>query len=153
MTYLRTIVGLFNEASAAQVAVEHLLEAGFAPSAIKVATQETLRAQHLPTTETFAEGIVRFFTEVFTDHPYDPKVYVAALRPSSAVVAVSVASDTGATRARTVLDTYGAVDVYKQAAAGTSPTADRAPGDIDLTGGLSRVRDADELDTNGLTTH
>ena len=152
MTYLRTIVGLFNEASAAQVAVEHLLAAGFAPTAIKVATQETLRAQHLPTTETFAEGIVRFFTEVFTDHPYDPQVYVAALRPSSAVVAISVASDTGAARARTVLDTYGAVDVYHQAAS-SPPAANCAPGDIDLTGGLSRVRDTDDLDTNGLTTH
>lgn len=153
----RTVVGLFASAPEAQAAIEQLLAAGFQRTNLNLATQDTLRAAHLPAdpsppTETFEEGVVRFFSDVFAgSSSADAQAHIAATRPDSAVVTANAATDDEATRARTILDTSGAVDVYKQAAS----TGYVAPTDgiVDLEGSLSRVRDDDELDANGLTTH
>ena len=161
MTYPRTIVGLFHSSGAAELAVEHLLGAGFAPSAIRQATQATLRGQlpagAAPATDTSHEslrdGILRFFAEVFTGHDEDPSAYADAAHADSAVVTVSATSASAADTARQLLDTSGAVDVYKQAARLRESLTAGRPAGIDLEGDLSRVRDHDELDANGLTTH
>ncbi|MDO7847181.1 hypothetical protein Q5H92_12485 [Hymenobacter sp. M29] len=155
----RTVVGLFTSASEAQFAIERLLAAGFERTNLNLATQDTLRAEHLPgqignpVPETFEDGLVRFFSDVFAgSNNDDAEAHIAATGPDHAVVTANTATDEQADRARTILDSNGAIDVYKQAA----PQApNRAAGDdvVDLEGSLSRVRDDDELDDNGLTTH
>ena len=159
----RTVVGLFSSATAAHVATEQLLAAGFQRSNLNLATQDTLRAAHLPAaatpatpTESFEEGIVRFFTDLFAGPDNaDAQAHIAALRPDSAVLTVNAATEAEADRARTLLDAHGAIDVYKQArpADYTPPRPGRTDDIVDLEGSLSRLRDDDALDANGLTTH
>ena len=156
----RTVVGLFNSASEAQLAIEQLLAHGFQRTNLHLATQETLRAQHLPAAEApapvepFEEGIVRFFTDLFTGNENaredDAQAHIAAAHPDSAVLTVNAATEEEADRARATLDLNGAIDVYKQATPAQPATGDDM---VDLEGSLSRVRDDDELDANGLTTH
>ncbi|WP_210515793.1 hypothetical protein [Hymenobacter terricola] len=157
----RTVVGLFSSASEAQFAVEQLLTAGFTRTNINLATQATLQAANLPAdttppTETFGEGLARFFADIFAGaNTDDAQAHLAATHPDSAVVTVNTITEEEANRARTTLDTNGAVDVYKQGAPASYAAPRPSPADaiIDLEGSLSRVRDDDELDDNGLTTH
>lgn len=162
----RTVVGLFNHVSAAQQASAQLLAAGFPQASLHLATSDTLRAEHLPApTEAPAEaseahieplgtGFIRFFTDLFAGNENadaDAQSHASATHPDSAVLTVATATEAEATRARQTLDAAGAVDVYKQAApSGASGASDDV---VDLEGSLGRVRDSDELDANGLTTH
>ncbi|MDO7853360.1 hypothetical protein [Hymenobacter convexus] len=154
----RTVVGLFTSATEAQFAIERLLAAGFERTNLHLATQATLQAEHLPAsastppTETFEDGLVRFFSDIFAGaNNDDAQAHIAATGPDHAVVTVAAATDEQADQARATLDANGAIDVYKQA----QPSPNPIPGDdvVDLEGRLSRVRDDDELDANGLTTH
>lgn len=141
MNYPRTIVGLFHDSSAAQLAIEHLLGAGFAPHDIKMATQASLLGHqeaeptHDTSHETLREGLVRFFKEVFTSHDGSADDYVNAAHPHSAIVTVSVANEGSGNQARTLLDTYGSVGVYKEA---EDFRASVAQGTRDLSGDPTR---------------
>ncbi|MDB5233137.1 MAG: hypothetical protein JWR44_130 [Hymenobacter sp.] len=153
----RAVVGLFNSATEAQHATEQLLAAGFQRSCFHLATQETLRAEGLaaatePPTEPMGTGFIRFFTDLFAgnENPDDAQAHLAASHADSAVLTVDAATEAEANRARQILDSCGAVEVYKQAMAAASGPADDV---VDLEGSLTRVRDNDELDANGLTTH
>jgi hypothetical protein len=157
----RTIVGLFNHVSAAQQASAQLLAVGFPQASLHLATSDTLRAAHLPApaeaTEAPAEplgtGFIRFFTNLFAGNENaaaDAQAHATAAHADSAVLTVTAATEDEANRARQTLDQAGAVDVYKQAAPVAPGTGDDV---VDLEGSLSRVRDSDELDANGLTTH
>ena len=154
------VVGLFNSASEAQFTADRLVAGGFPREALSLATQQTLRAQHLPALADAPDssgGLVQFFTDLFaTDdcpHPEEAHAYVAACHPDSAVLTVAAPTAEDAGRARAVLHLNGALDVYKQPApvARPAPAAARPDDGIDLLGPLARVRDDDELDDNGLT--
>ena len=155
----RTVVGLFNSTSEAQLAIEQLLATGFQRTNLHLATPETLRAEHLPATATETEppteplgtGFIRFFTDLFAGNENaGAQAHADATHADSAVITVNAATEDEATRARQLLDASGAVDVYKQATPGAAGPADDV---VDLEGSLRRVRDSDELDANGLTTH
>ncbi len=143
MNYPRTIVGLFHDSSAAQLAIEHLLGAGFAPNDIKMATQASLLGHqqaepaHDTSHETLREGLVRFFKEVFTSHDDSADHYVDAAHPHSAIVTVNVANEGSGNKARTLLDTYGSVGVYKEA---DDFRASVTKGTIDMGGDPARLR-------------
>ena len=156
----RTVVGLFNSTSEAQRATEQLLAAGFMPGSLRLATPDTLRAQHLPApvldapTDSLENGVVRFFTNLFSGNENDAaQAHAAATHADSAVLTAQAATEAEAEHARRLLDAAGAVDVYKQAAGSPTAAATRPNDTVDLEGRLSRVRDADDLDANGLTTH
>ena len=157
----RTVVGLFNSTSEAQRAIEQLLATGFPRTTLHMATPDTLRAAHLPAIEGETEppveplgtGFIRFFTDLFAGDDDDPdaaQTHAAYTHADSAVITVRAATEEAADRARLTLTQHGAVDVYKQATPMPPGPNDDV---IDLTGGLRRVRDNDELDANGLTTH
>ena len=155
----RTVVGLFTSASEAEFAAAQLLAAGFAGPAVRVATRETLQAQLLPgaeaPAETFQDSVAQFFGDIFSGTPLDDaEAHMAATGPDHAVVTVATTTPTEAENARELLDRNGAIDVYKQRPLTTTTTTPDA-GDslIDFEGDLGRVRDDDELDANGLTTH
>ena len=154
----RTVVGLFTSPAEAEFATAQLRAAGFAGPAVQLATRETLRAQHLPgpeasAEESFQDGLLRFFSDIFSGTPLDDaEAYIAATGPDHAVVTVATSTPEEAESARQLLDRNGAIDVYKQhlpSPATTTPDASN----LDLEGDLSRVRDDDELEANGLTTH
>lgn len=153
----RTVVGLFTSASEAEFAAAQLRDAGFAGPAVQLATRETLHAQQLPGTEapseTFSDGVARFFSGLFSSGQLDDAAaHIAATGPEHAVITVDTTTAAEAEQARELLDRNGAIDVYKQrplAAAMAAPDTS----EVDLEGDLSRVRDDEELDANGLTTH
>ena len=150
----RIIVGLFTSASEAEFAVAQAQAAGLAPGCINIATQETLQAQNLPDAgapaQPFRESVTQFFTDLFSGNQLDDaQAHIAAIGPDHAVVTVKTTTPEEAEQARAVLDRCGAVDVYKQHP--LTPTAET--GGVDLEGDLGRVRDDEELDANGLTTH
>jgi hypothetical protein len=156
----RTVVGLFNSTSEAQLAIKQLLAHGFQRTQLHLATPDTLRAEHLPATEPepapptepLGTGFIRFFTDLFAGNENtDAQAHIDATHADSAVITVRATTEDEATRARQTLDLNGAVDVYKQAAPATPGSS--ADDVVDLEGSLSRVRDSDELDANGLTTH
>ncbi|MGY3087621.1 hypothetical protein ACVWYF_000647 [Hymenobacter sp. UYAg731] len=152
----RIIVGLFTSTSEAEFAVAQAQAAGLAPGSINLATRQTLQAQHLPDAgapaEPFRTGVTRFFTDLFSGSTLDDApAYIAATGPEHAVVTIETATGEESELARAVLDRCGAVDVYKQRP--LSPTAAPTAGGVDLEGDLDRVRDDEELDANGLTTH
>ncbi|MET4072815.1 hypothetical protein [Hymenobacter sp. UYCo722] len=153
---VRTVVGLFTSPSEAEFATAQLRAAGFAESAVQLATRETLRAQHLPGTETpedsFQDGLARFFKDIFSGKPLDDaEAHISATGPDHAVVTVATTTPAEAESARELLDRNGAIDVYKQRP--LTPATAIGAGELDLEGDLGRVRDDDELDANGLTTH
>ncbi|ALW85843.1 hypothetical protein AUC43_12515 [Hymenobacter sedentarius] len=155
------VVGLFTSSIEAQAAVEQLLAAGFERSQLNLATRDTLRGQHLTTdaaapTESVEDGVVRFFTDLFAGNENaEAQAHIAASGPDSAVLTVNTATDEQAQRAGGALNANGAVDVYRQAQSPGNAAASSAAEDdiVDLEGSLSRVRDDDELDANGVTTH
>ena len=152
----RIIVGLFTSASEAGFAAAQAQAAGLAPGSINIATQATLQAQHLPDAsapaQPFREGVTRFFTDLFSGSPLDDaQAHIAATGPEHAVVTIETATPEESELARTILDRCGAVDVYKQRP--LAPTVPTMGSELDLEGDLDRVRDDEELDANGLTTH
>ena len=99
---------------------------------------------------------MRFFTNLFASNENaDAQAHIAATHADSAVLTVLAATEDRADRARATLAAHGAVDVYKQARrpSPAAPAPGRADTIVDLEGSLFRVRDADDLDVNGLTTH
>jgi hypothetical protein len=153
----RTVVGLFNSVSEAELAIEQLLAAGFPRTALHLATSATIQAAHLPSAaephiEPMGTGFIRFFTDLFADNENDAaQAHAAAAHADSAVVTVNAASEDEATHVRQLLDQHGAVDAYKQAAPAPAEGSDDDV--VDLEGSLGRVRDNEDLDANGLTTH
>ncbi len=155
----RTVVGLFDSVPAAQRAVAQLRAAGFAAAGLHLATSATLRAQHLPAAgapapENLEDGLTRFFSDLFTG-PAQPDAPAtrAALHPDGAVLTVA-APEAAAGHARRILAACGALDVYQQAAPPAPGAPAPAPDELaGLTAGLGRLRDDEELDANGLTTH
>lgn len=154
----RIVVGLFTSASEATFAAAQAQAAGLAPGSIAIATQASLQAQHLPdagaAAEPFFDSVTRFFTDLFSGNQLDDApAYIAATGPDTAVLTIETATAEEAELARAVLDRNGAVDVYKQRPLSLTPGTGGIQGEIDLEGDLRRVRDSDELDANGLTTH
>ena len=156
----RIIVGLFTSAAEAGFAVAQLRAAGFAAPAVQLATRATLQAQHLPgaiaPAETFEDGVVQFFSNLFSGSSQvdDAQAHIAATGPDTAIITVETTTAAEAERARALLDRNGAVDVYKQRPfTSTTGAGEAEASEIDLEGDLRRVRDDDELDANGLTTH
>jgi hypothetical protein len=157
----RTVVGMFDTTAQAQAAHDQLLAAGFERPQLRLATSQTLQAQHLPAPaaaaepEDLREGFVRFFTDLFAGNENradDARAHAAVAHADSAVLTVAAATEDQASRARALLAGSGAADVYKQP---VPPASASGPADdvVDLEGGLSQVRDDEELDANGLTTH
>jgi len=98
--------------------------------------------------------VTRFFTDLFSGNQLDDaQAYIAATGPDTAVLTIETATAEEAELARAVLDRNGAVDVYKQRPLAPTTSTGEIHSEIDLEGDLSRLRDDDELDANGLTTH
>lgn len=125
---LSTLSALFPTPAAAQAAVQQLLAAGFTPDQLEVATSATLRAAHVAPPADTAD---------------------APAGPNSALVSVQADPGPAADRARALLTQCGGTDVHQQ---GGHAAPDPATGP-DLAGDISLLRDDNNLDANGLTTH
>jgi len=110
-----TVIGMFDNATEAQRAVQELLNQGFSQSDIDISNQNT---DATPTstadTDDDNDGIGGFFRSLFGDDDADRYTQVA--RRSGSIVTVYTQTREEAERAADLLDDYGAVDVDERAA-------------------------------------
>jgi uncharacterized protein (TIGR02271 family) len=112
----QTVIGMFDNATEAQRAVQELLNKGFTQSNIDISNQNTA-ATTTGTTykdEDDYDGIGGFFRSLFSDDDADRYTQVA--RRSGSIVTVHAQSRDEAERAAEIMDDYGAVDVDERAA-------------------------------------
>jgi stress response protein YsnF len=130
----QTVVGLFDNATEAQQAVQELLNKGFIQSNIDISNQNAASATTGTATSTADadddnDGIGGFFKSLFGGDDDDAKRYSHVARRSSSIVTVHVQSRDEAERAADILDDNGAVDVNERASqygyAGSAGTSGR----------------------------
>ena len=114
----QTVIGMFDNATEAQQAVQELLDKGFTQSNIDISNQNTAGTAS-STTDTSREddndGIGGFFKSLFSDDDDYADRYSHVARRSGSIVTVHVQSSDEAERAADILDDNGAVDVNERA--------------------------------------
>jgi uncharacterized protein (TIGR02271 family) len=119
-----TVIGVFDNSTEADRAVDDLVAAGIARGQIQVtsneratATSEIGGASRDSEHEGLGDRISHFFSRLFgKDHdPEDVTYYSEAIRRGSAVVTVNADSEPEADKAADILDNCGAVDINERA--------------------------------------
>jgi len=151
-----TVIGMFDNATEAQRAVQELLNQGFSQSDIDISNQNT---DATPTstadTDDDNDGIGGFFRSLFGDDDADRYTQVA--RRSGSIVTVYTQTREEAERAADLLDDYGAVDVDERAAQyGYSTRTDASTSMTDanatMAGANTNMTDATMADANATMT-
>lgn len=118
----RTVIGVFDDRSAAQSVVEELVSSGFNRGNIEINSHDTYAADVArgntgltgQTRDTSGGGIGGFFRRLFGEEDRDTySTYAEAVRRGSTVVAVAT-DDQNADRAADILDRYGAIDIDRR---------------------------------------
>jgi uncharacterized protein (TIGR02271 family) len=109
----QTVIGIFNEASDAENAVERLLSANFTLDHVDVSNSKS------ETTSNDSDGstskIGRFFQSLFSNSD-EATAYSEVARRGKSLVTVHAQTQDDAMRAAEILDSCGAIDVNEQAA-------------------------------------
>jgi uncharacterized protein (TIGR02271 family) len=114
----QTVIGMFDNATEAQQAVQELLDKGFTQSNIDISNQNTAGTASSSTDtsrEDDNDGIGGFFKSLFSDDDDYADRYSHVARRSGSIVTVHVQSSDEAERAADILDDNGAVDVNERA--------------------------------------
>lgn len=120
-----TVVGIFDNASEAQTAVDQLVSKGFSRNNIDLSTgtnsdmlnTSTTRTEELADdTKDSGSGIGGFFSSLFGSDDDDDTRKYATVAGRSSIVTVHADSNDDAERAADILDEAGAVDVNERAA-------------------------------------
>ncbi|MBC7921411.1 MAG: YsnF/AvaK domain-containing protein [Ferruginibacter sp.] len=120
----QTVIGMFDNASEAQQAVQQLLNSGFTQANIDVSSQSATSTENSGSVasrvedkvEDTGDSIGRFFSNLFGGSDNDEtKRYSNVARQSGSVVTVHAQSSEEAKTAADILDDAGAVDVDEKA--------------------------------------
>lgn len=111
----QTVIGMFDDVSDAQDAVQELIDDGFSRAHIDVSTQKTTRS---------GESFSNFFSSLFGKEKSSS--YAEAARQCEAIVTVHAESEDEAWRAAEILDDSGALDVDEQAGQYERATTERS---------------------------
>jgi uncharacterized protein (TIGR02271 family) len=122
-TSIRTVVGVFDDRSTAQIVVEELVNSGFDRSSIEINSHDSYASDAArgntgltgETRDHSGGGISGFFRRMFGDHDREHYGnYAEAVRRGSSMVCVTT-DEQNADRAADILDRNGAVDVDQRA--------------------------------------
>ena len=126
-----TVVGVFDDASDAQKAVNKLVDAGISRNRIDMSA-------HTAKAETYEDdyedsGVVEFFKNLFGDDDDDDYRRYSAVGSRGSIVTVHATSEDQAEKAADIMDDNGALNVHDRAAkyghdANTAKATDRATG-------------------------
>jgi stress response protein YsnF len=120
-----TVIGIFENSSDANKAVEKLTNSGFSRSEIDLSENENYDRETTRDTEENDDSFSRFFNNLFGNKE-ESRSYSEVSRRSSSLVTVHAKSNEEAHRASRILDDNGAIDVDERAAQyGYSSDADR----------------------------
>jgi len=113
-----TVVGLFNDRTEAQSAMEELVERGFIKENIDLSNRSFAEGtagddgyDSSTGTEGFGSSISNFFNSLFGDDETAARNYTNAASDAEAILTVQVDSDERARQAQEILDRNGAWDV------------------------------------------
>ena len=110
-----TVIGIFDESSEAQLAVDTLVREGFSQSNIDLSAGRSLDSTTSTSTPSEADtkdtGIGGFFSSLFGDDDDEDKRRYSSVAERGSVVTVHASSQDEAERAAHILDEAGAVDV------------------------------------------
>lgn len=116
-----TVVGLFDNRSEAQAAMQELVQQGFIQENIDISHRKLSdSADYASTTSSDSgssnSGIGGFFSSLFGDDPATATTYTNVANDADAILAVQVDSDERAAQAAEILDRNGAIDVEERGA-------------------------------------
>lgn len=137
MKNTHTVVGLFENKSEAQKAVDELVSAGFDRSNIDISNRRfdnTTATASAATATTENTGIGGFFRSLFGEDEVVTRNYTNAAYDADAIVTVHADSDENARRAAEILDRYEAFDVDSHAEAYQRNYADTDTARADVKG-------------------
>jgi stress response protein YsnF len=112
----QTVIGVFENSSDAQQAVEKLTSNGFSRNSVDVSENDSSQYNTTDAGTHEEDSISRFFNNLFGNNDQS-KYYSEVTRQSSCLVTVHTQSNDEAQRAVDILDEYGAVDIDERAAA------------------------------------
>jgi len=136
----QTVIGMFDNATEAQQAVQELMNRGFTQSNIDISNQNTSAATTGSTVDTDDDndGIGGFFRNLFGDDDNDRyNRYAQVARRSGSIVTVHAQTREEAERAADILDDNGAVDVDERAARYGYSNTNYTNTDVDTTAGTT----------------
>lgn len=115
-----TIVGLFDNRSEAQAAMQELVQQGFIQENIDISNRSVTNSTDYTTNTvssgTSAGGVSSFFNSLFGGDETTVNNYTNAANEADAILAVQVDSDERARQAAAILDRHGAIDVDERGA-------------------------------------
>ncbi|GAB4025579.1 YsnF/AvaK domain-containing protein [Spirosoma gilvum] len=148
-----TVIGIFDESSEAQQAVDTLVKEGFSQNNIDLSAGRSLDTMTTSSTRSDSDedtkdtGIGGFFSSLFGGDDEDDTRRYSSVAERGSVVTVHATSEDEAERAADILDEAGAVDVDERAAQyGYGSTADSV--DTISGSGTALVDTTPELGTN-----
>lgn len=142
-----TVIGLFDNATEAQQAIEALTKQGFDRDRIDISTNNTSTATGSTSTDTrnnasTGDSVSNFFSSLFGTDNDDYNNYSEVARRGSTIVTVHAETPQQAQTAAQLLDQYNAIDVDSRAAqfrgqtntgtTNTATTTSRAEGDVSI---------------------
>ena len=117
-----TVVGIFDDRSDAQSAMNELVERGFVKEHIDLsnraadATAGSDNQSNASTNEGIGDRISNFFNSLFDDDETTARNYTYAASDAEAILTVQVDSDERARTAQQILDSNGSIDVDERGA-------------------------------------
>lgn len=113
----QTVIGVFDDASEAQAAIDQLTSAGFSRDSIDLSARNTSDSTTTTRTDDDNEsGIGKFFRSLFGDDDNDTTRKYETVASRGSIVTVHAQTEDDAERAADILDEAGAVDVDERAA-------------------------------------
>jgi stress response protein YsnF len=106
----QTVVGIYNDATEAQNAVDQLLTSGFTQADVDMTTGRNSDTYSTDERDEHESGIERFFKNLFGDDD-EEKTRYTRVGENRSIVTVHTNSDEESERAARLLDKYGAIDV------------------------------------------
>lgn len=106
----QTVVGIFNDVTEAQNAVDQLLNSGFTQADVDMTTGRNSDAYSTDEHDEHESGIARFFKNLFGDDD-EEKTRYTRVGANRSIVTVHTDTDEESERAARLLDEYGAIDV------------------------------------------
>jgi uncharacterized protein (TIGR02271 family) len=135
----QTVIGMFDNASEAQHAVQQLVSKGISRENIDISAGTSSHSSGTNSGEK-ESGIAHFFKSLFSDDDDSSNKYSTVAQRSGSIVTVHAQSADQAETAADVLDDAGAVDVDERAAAyGYSGQGSSAYADVNTSGESTRI--------------
>ncbi len=121
----QTVIGIFDDASEAQTAIQELMEAGFSRNNIDLSTQNASEATNANASADYRTdddgnrekqgGIMGFFASLFGDDDDNNRDRYSTVGERHSILTVHAQSEDEAERAADILDDAGAIDVNERA--------------------------------------